>query len=264
MTEKNPESDQGLEVRTYFVRERNVLLARADFGELYIDYYLHLAQSSIRHSRRNDELLKETVAALTLHCASRPQNETAAWTIHFENPMVNLFVAGDNPQGAVVGHLFTENIKSHSTNLFFADVIRGAQASRRSTVDFEGNDVFRAVERYYHQSEQRPARYFQVGPEDFVLISAQPDCDIAWFEGLNDDAVKEIDKTCTLRLLETRFYHWKCGCNQDRMFALLAPVMRTDPTQLFGNEQSLRISCPRCGTRHTITREALEAFISIN
>ena len=264
MTEKNPDPDNGLEVRAYFVRERNALLARADFGDLYIDYYLHLAQSGLRHSPRNDELLKETIAALTLHCASRPHNETTALTIHFENPLVNLFASGDNSLGTITGHLFTENIKNHASNLLFADIIRGTRGARRSTVEFEGESVFRAVETYYRQSEQRPARYFQVGAEDFVMISAQPDCDLEWLKGLDDEAVKNIDQTCQLRLLESRIYRWQCGCNQNRMFALLAPVMRTDPDQLFGDQESLRISCPRCGTRHTITREALEAFIAPN
>ncbi len=32
---------EGFEVRTYFVRGRNALVARADFGALYVDYYLH-------------------------------------------------------------------------------------------------------------------------------------------------------------------------------------------------------------------------------
>lgn len=262
MTEKNP--DGGFEVRTYFVREHNALIARADFGDLYIDYYLHLAQAGLRHSPRNDELLKETVAALTLHCASRPQNETTALTVHFEDPLLNLFAAGDNTLGTVTGHLFTENIKRHASNLLFADIIRGNQSPRRSTVEFTGKSVFKAVEQYYRQSEQRPARYFQIGEEEFVMVSAQPDCNIEWFEQLDDEQVKSVDRSCTLALLETRIFRWQCGCNQDRMFSLLAPVMRTDPSQLFGDEESLRISCPRCGTRHTITREALEAYIAPN
>jgi molecular chaperone Hsp33 len=264
MSEKTPNSESGLEVRTYFVREHNALLARADFGDLYIDYYLHLAQAGLRHAPRNDELLKETLAALTLHCASRPHNETTAFTVHCEEPMVNLFASGDNNLGTVTGHLFTENIKSHPSNLLFADIVRGHEPLRRSTIEFTGTSVFAAVEQYYRQSEQRPARYFQIGEEDFVMISAQPDCDLAWFEALTDSSVASIDQTCTLRLLEQRRYRWECGCNQDRMFTLLAPVMRADPEQLFGNQESLRISCPRCGARHTITREALEAFIAPN
>ena len=70
-----------------------------------------------------------------------------------------------------------------------------------------------------------------------------------------------LDETETLSLLEQRHYRWECGCTQSRMFAILANIMRTDPDGLFGDEPIVRISCPRCGARHIITREALEAFV---
>ena len=59
-----------------------------------------------------------------------------------------------------------------------------------------------------------------------------------------------------------RKYRWECGCTQSRMFAILASIMMTDPDGLFGDEDVLRMSCPRCGAKHTITREALEAFVT--
>jgi molecular chaperone Hsp33 len=46
------------------------------------------------------------------------------------------------------------------------------------------------------------------------------------------------------------------------MLAVLMPLMRADPDGLFLGEPSLRMSCPRCGARHIITREALEAYTS--
>ena len=39
-----------------------------------------------------------------LHCASRPWNEAAAWTIHFQQPRLNLFITGDNAAGTVYLH----------------------------------------------------------------------------------------------------------------------------------------------------------------
>ena len=69
---------QGLEVRTYFVRGRNALVARADFAEMYVDYYLHQGQHGYQHAPAHDGMLKEALAALTLHCASRPWNESWA------------------------------------------------------------------------------------------------------------------------------------------------------------------------------------------
>ena len=261
----NPEPTtdaDGIAVRSYFVRGRNALLARADFGELYVDYYLHQGQHGYQHAPAHDGMLKEALAALTLHCASRPRTESWAWTIHFTHPLLlNLFVTGDNRREAVVAQLFTENVKDDGRNLFLADLAGERGETRRSAIDFEGTEPFRIVEQYYRQSEQRPARYFRHGPEDFVMITAQPDCDLAWLEALDDEQVRALDGAEKLSLLEERRYRWECGCTQERMLAVLAPIMRRDADALFGDDALLRMSCPRCGARHTITREALEAYV---
>ena len=93
------------------------------------------------------------------------------------------------------------------------------------------------------------------------MISAQPGCDLEWLEHLDDEAVRALDGRETLSLLEQRYYRWECGCTQERMLAVLAPIMQSDPDGLFGEDSLLRMSCPRCGARHTITRETLEAFV---
>ena len=115
---------EGLEVRSYFVRGRNALVTRADFGEMYVDYYLHQGQHGYQHAPAHDGMLKEALAALTLHCASRPWNESWAWTLHFHEPLLNLFVAGDNRRGTVVGQIFTEDVKDDGRSVFFADCVR--------------------------------------------------------------------------------------------------------------------------------------------
>ena len=256
-----PNSTQNFDVRSYFVRDRNALLARADFVDLYVDYYLHQGQHGYQHKPSHDGMLKEALAALTLHSASRPWTESWAWTIHLREPLLNLFVTGDNRRGTVVGQIFTENVKDDGRNLFVADLVRERGESRRSVVEFTGAEPFRMVEQYYAQSEQRPARYFHHDAEDFIMITAQPGCDVAWLEALTDEDVRLIDQNETLSLLEQRQYRWECGCSQSRMFAILAPIMVSDPEGLFGEEALLRMGCPRCGARHTITREALEAYV---
>ena len=64
-----------IEIRCYFVRERNALLTRGQFGSLYMDYYLHLMQHGLKNEDQPDQLLKDGLAALTLHLASRPWAE---------------------------------------------------------------------------------------------------------------------------------------------------------------------------------------------
>jgi len=255
-------ADPGLEVRTYFVRNRHALLARADLGALYVDYYLHLADQRIRPAPEHDALFKRTLAVFVLHCASRPGNELTAWTLHFQQPFVNLFLTGDNETGAVTGRVFTEDVKAMSGNLFYADVVRGRQPTRRSAAPFVGADPLTAVEAFYTQSEQRRARCFQLAAEEFALLAEHPDCDLAWYENVTVEDLRRLDQTETLAPLERRIYRWHCGCNQSRMLQVLAPAFRDDPAGLFGSDEKIEIRCPRCGARHTITREALEAFVA--
>src|SRR5438045_1640829 len=98
-TEAEARAHAGTEIRTYFVRGRNALLARAEFSELFVDYYLHQGLLGRLHEPAHDGMFKDALAALALHCASRPWSESVAWTIHFEQPLLNLFVTGDNRLG---------------------------------------------------------------------------------------------------------------------------------------------------------------------
>ena len=262
MPESNPvnPAEPSLDVRTYFVRNRNVLLARADFSDLFVDYYLHLADHKITVAPGHDVMFKRALAAFTLHCASQPRNVMTAWTMNFQQPLVNLFLTGDNEFGSVTGRVFAEDVKVLPEAIFYADVVRGRQPSRRSMVNVTGSDPLAAVETFYTQSEQRAARYFQTGEESFAMLTEHPDCDMEWLQGLTPGKMAQIDHDETLVLLETRVQRWHCGCNQERMLQVLLPVMQQDPDGLFGDDPKIEIRCPRCEARHAVTSEALEAY----
>jgi molecular chaperone Hsp33 len=94
------------------------------------------------------------------------------------------------------------------------------------------------------------------------MVTEHPDCDLAWLNALTAEQLRSIEERETVTLMERRIYRWHCGCNQQRMMEVLAPTMKQDPEQLFGDDPKLEIRCPRCGARHTITRESLEAFVA--
>jgi molecular chaperone Hsp33 len=179
-----------------------------------------------------------------------------------EEPLVNLFLTGDNETGAITGRVFDEDVRQLDENVFYVDVVKPGEPKRRSAVNFSGADPIVAAEEFYARSEQRPGRFFQLGEEEFVLVSEHPDCDAAWFEALTVEQVRELESVETVSLLEKRIYRWHCGCNQERMMEVLAPVMRQDASGLFGDEEKIEIRCPRCAARHAITREAMEAFVA--
>ncbi len=263
LPDSDPAADNAaIEVRCYFVRERNALLCRAEFSELFTDHYLHLMENEIRHNPENDQLLKDALAAITLHLASRPRNETTAWTMNFKEPAVNIFAVGSSKSGNVIARLSSEDVKVGGSNMFYCQVVREEESTRQSTVAFEDYDVFNAVESYYLQSEQRPAAYFHVEAEDIVMVTAQPDCDLEWFVNLDDEKLKTIDQDEDLSLLETRVYHYGCGCSLDRIYPIISSMSEDALSDVFAGEETANASCPRCGARYRITREGLEAFIS--
>jgi len=249
-----------VEVRSYFVRGRNALLARADFEPLYIDYYLHLAEYGLKYSGAQDLMLKETLAAFTLHLASRPQDQGAGWTMNFQEPRMNLFVTGSSRPGKVAGRIFTEDVRDFGKGLLVAQTTQPGSAAQQSMVEFHGTDIFKIVEDYYAQSEQRLTRLFRYSEEDIIMISAQPDCDEAWLASLTDDDVRKMDEKETLSLLETREYIWECGCSIDRLFPLLDRMSERDLEDTFGEDEIITLTCPRCASRYRASKEQFEAW----
>mgnify|MGYP003308469995 CR=1 FL=1 len=157
-------------------KRRNALAVRANFSPIYMDHYLHLMQHQISTSPDNDQKLKDALAGIALHLASRPWDEVSAWTIHFGEPLLNLFVTGNSNEGNIIGRLFTEEIKDDKKNLFITQINNFPKEPRRSAIDFKPSaSIFQIIQEYYKQSEQRTARFFNYSEEEFVFISAQPE-----------------------------------------------------------------------------------------
>lgn len=233
------------EIRCYFVRKRNCLLVRGRFSSLYMDYYLHLMQHSIKHPERLDAMLKDALAGITLHLASRPHDEGCAWTINIHDPLINIFVTGTTNPGRVTGRLFTEDVKDSGKSLFISQTSRPNMQPRQSMIEFHGKDVFAGVEQFYTQSEQRPTRLFRLPDEDFIQISAEPDADVEWLTGLTEADIPSLDEAEHLTLLETRSYVFDCGCTADRMFPMLTRLSEDDLNYIF-EDGAATITCPRC------------------
>jgi molecular chaperone Hsp33 len=253
-------TNEPIEVRCHFVRERNALLVRADFSAIYTDFYLHLMQHGIRLDRPQGDLLKDGLAAMTLHLASRPWNEAIAWTLSWQDPPMNAFVTGSNRLGNVVGRLFTEDVRQRERNIFVSQVTVSGQEPRQSLIEAGTLDFFALAEDYYRQSEQRPGRYFRLDDDGAALLSAQPGCDLGWFESLDGEAMREIDGAETLSLLELRSYRFDCGCGPERIYPIVSGMSDATLESVFDGGEVLAAGCPRCGARYSITREGLEAF----
>lgn len=243
-------------VESIFVRHRNALMVRAQFTPIYTDYYIHLMENKLRHKEGIDQQLKDLLAMLTLHLVARPWAETFAWTVTQRAPRVNFFVTGGSLTESVTGHLFTENVKESDRNILFSQSLSNGQEGRKSTVELDDNDPCHWIEKYYHQSEQRPARAFRLPDENFVLIAAQPDCDLEWLESLTEEDVLKITDTEQTKILETRKIRFHCGCTAEHFLPALAGY-KDNKEELFQGDSLIEINCPRCGAKHQISEDML-------
>jgi len=244
-------------IESVFVRGRNALLLRGAFTPVFTDYYLHLMQHGIRHGADLDQMLKDCLAVLSLHCTARPWAETIAWTANLRAPRVNLFVTGSSTDQSIVGRIFTEDVREPDRNLLYAQTISKNSAEPRNTMlEVEGRNPLQWMKRFYEQSEQRPCQVFSFGDDRYALIAAQPDCDLDWLAALDAHAVENIEATEQTNLLETRRFRFHCGCTLDRILPVLGG-WRERMDELFGDQDSINVQCPRCAANFTVTRGML-------
>ncbi len=247
---------ESIKVESIFVRHRNILMVRAQFTAIYTDYYLHLMEQKLHYKEELDQKLKDLMAVLTLHLVARPWAETIAWTVNLRSPKVNLFATGSSIFENITGHLFTENVKEPAFNILYSQTLVKNMEGRRSHVALETEDALEWIETYYLQSEQRPARAFRMADEQFVLLAAQPDADLEWLKNLSIENVANILEREETSLLETRKFHFHCGCSVDKILpALQAWKDRKD--ELFQGDPVIEASCPRCGAKYFVTPDMI-------
>lgn len=252
-----PQPEDFTKIESIFVRHRNCLLLRGQFIDIYTDYYLHLSEQNIRYPEELDQMLKDTLAVLTLHLSARPWSETIAWTANLRAPRINLFVTGSSNDAYVTGRVFTEDIREPDRNFFYSQTtVPESRKPRTSTMEVEGKDPVAWISQFYAQSEQRPARAFRLPDENFVLIAAQPDADLEWLEGLTEEDVAKITETEETNLLETRPFRFHCGCTVEKILPILGG-WREKPDELFGDAKSITIQCPRCAASYVVTRDMI-------
>lgn len=249
-------------VESIFVRHRNALWIRASFTGLFTDYYIHLMEQKIRHNPELDMMLKEHIAMLSLYLVTRPWAETTGWTVNLRAPRVNLFATGGSTQEAITGRLFTEDVREPDRNYFYSQTTDPYQKEPRlSTMEMDSRNPLQWFEQFYHQSEQRPGRAFHMGDDDYAVVVAQPYCDLEWLASLDVDAVKRMEQDEEVKLLEIRRLRFFCGCDLKKILPLLAS-WRDRLDDLFGEQEVIKVQCPRCAAVYPVSREMVSAFQS--
>lgn len=243
-------------IESIFVRHRNCLMLRGKFTPIYTDYYLQLMQHAIQQPEELDWIFKELLAYFTLHLVARPWAERYAWTINLRAPRANFFVTGASLDESVVGRIFTENVREQKSSLLIAQTYIEQSEPRTSTITLQSTIPAEWIEDYYKQSEQRACRCIELEDEVYVMIVAQPDADLEWLMDLDPEKVKNIETNEETKLLETRKFKFHCGCTLERVLPALGS-WKDNLDELFGDQETIEITCPRCAAQYTVTRDMI-------
>ncbi len=242
-------------VDRYMARQGTLMIARANFEPILKDYLAHTSQWVGDPDGLILTMMRQGLAAAGLYLTCRPRDETTAWTINLPEPPLNLFFCADAAEGTVVGRYFEENIKTTEHTRFIVQLIRRTGKAHQSIIEVKGYDVLDYFEVYYAKSEQATARFYELSNNEFLMLMALPGTDEDWLTNITaDGALQCLLEDEDVKLIEQRPVRFSCPCNQDRMIQVMYSMFEGKESELFGEDESIEASCPRCGEKFSLTR----------
>jgi molecular chaperone Hsp33 len=241
-------------LRRHLVPQLHVIVSTGSFDEFFRAWEAHARVWSHEIDGLSDVLMRQSLAAGVLHLSNRPRDESFGLTIHVPAPPTNVFITGSGRESTVTGRTWTDGVKAHPSPRLYMQSHRPNHEPTLSVLEVHGLDVLLYLEDYYRESEQRPARFFELEGSSFLQVLALPSAE--------DDLFRRLDRGGAAALvegphevLEERTFFFQCGCNPQRMLRALHDIYDRDPEDLFQGEERVETQCPRCGRRWWMTRE---------
>lgn len=233
---------------------RNVILSEGHFGSLLEAYANHARIWQTDSDGLIDVMMRQGLAALTLHLANRPRDTSVGLTLNLKRPPLNLFLTGEAGERTVTGRAFVDGVRVAESSRLFMQARRPLHEPTQSTIEVEG---FKNC--WKSSSSTTP------GPSSTRPASsnwARMPTSWSWpFRGSMPPGYAPWTRTVPGRCsttpapLEDRTFRFECGCNPQKMIAALRSLFEGRPEELFQGESQVEASCPRCGRRWWIQAE---------
>lgn len=249
-----------------YLRSHECFLIHVNMSDYLLDYYTHRKDLSAGVTPEQDSKLKDLIAAFAIHLTARTALETHAWTLSIvsERPY-SLFVTGNTGEiaedgiarGFIVGNILTENIRHADVNGFHAQsTINGRTFN--SYLPCESSEIHQMVEAYYRRSEQRPLRLRISETDDSALgLAALPGYDPEWFSQIDLKALSQGYQNSEKTQMRNCRFSFNCDCSPEKLLPFFRSLPEETLNDLYGDDSSLTISCPRCGKQFEVGRELL-------
>ena len=120
-------------------------------------------------------------------------------------------------------------------------------------------DPLRVVEHYFDQVQQTATRLAENETGRIALITALPNGSLGSLSALADEAlVAELSLLAErggLQELGEVLLFYECRCDDAMILDMLASLPEAQRKEVWGEERTLSIECPRCGRLYTVERK---------
>lgn len=257
---------QGLVATSEYIPKHEGLLVRVDMSDYLIDYYLHRKDFAPDTLPEHDEKLKELIACFAIHLSARTGRETHAWTVHVVSDVpYSLFVTGNTGEidesgiakGYIVGHVLTDHIRHTDVSSIHAQFTSRGK-TYNSIVRCDSSDIAQMVEQFYTQSEQHPLRLVLSKTSDTAIgLVALPEYDEEWISSIDVASLPE-NKEVARNPMRTCSFAFQCDCSPEKLIPFFRTLSQQALDDLYGSDEELHITCPRCGKQFGIERKVFE------
>lgn len=252
----------GLVAISEYIPKREGLLVKVDMSDYLIDYYLHRKAVAPNTLPEHDQKLKDLLACFAIHLSARTGRETHAWTVHIvaDHPY-SLFVTGNTGEidqsgiarGFIVGHILTDHIRHTDVNSIHAQFSSRGKGFT-SMVRCDTSDISKMVEQFYAQSEQHPLRIKLSDTSDTAVgLVALPEYDEEWISSVDIEYAAE-SKDVERSVMRTCSFSFRCDCSAEKLIPFFRSLSSASLQELYGSDDQLHITCPRCGKQFEIAR----------
>lgn len=257
--------NHGITARSEYLPKHEAFLIHVDLSDYLIDYYIHRKDNAPETSAEHDSNLKDLIACFAIHLMARATLETHAWTVHLvaEHPY-SLFVtgqAGDADEkgverGFLVGHILSDNIRHTDVNAIHGQCTHRGKTFR-SLVRCDTSEIPLMVEQFYKQSEQRPLRIAISKTSDTAIgLVTMLDSGEEWIRSVDIEKLLTDPKVERVAM-RTSSLAFSCDCSPAKLSEFFRTLTPETLNELYGSDEELTISCPRCGKTFIINRSDL-------
>lgn len=241
--------------KRYLWEEPGLLIIIGDFLEfktgmkLYEDRH-HIESAAVHGSKEFDRLM----GAAALAAISLAERESWAWTMTLPGSERGLFCAVE-PEGMICGR--TRPAKKQKATVHLQRQKADGPLIQSHYEPLSGDPVD-TINRYFEQVEQIKTRIVLDDDCSGVLVQALPDAKFSVVEKLENTKLSTLCRQMAsqdkLKAMHEVVTFYECRCTDEMILNMMTSLPDAQRKELWGNENSLTIECPRCGREYTYNR----------